>query len=85
MEDSLVRWRGTTFSSELENDNFFCHMLFDPLKFHLLMHAIEYARLNSHNYTFGSLTNVSTSTQERKHKDTKNIDEPAIIRIFARS
>jgi len=85
MEDTLVCWRGITFASEFENDNFFCHMCFDSLKFHLLMQAIEYALLNSHQYTFGSLTNVSTSTHERKHKDLKNIDKPTIIRIFARS
>jgi hypothetical protein len=84
MEDSLVRWRGTTFPSEFENNNFFCHMWFDPLKFHIMMHAIEFARQYSHHFT-GSLADVSSSTQERKHKDLKNIDEPTIIRIFARS
>ena len=86
MEDSLVRWRGTTFPSEFENNNFFCHMWFDPLKFHVMvMHAIEFARLNSHHYTYGSLADVYSSTQERKYKDLKNIDEPRISRIFARS
>lgn len=70
--------------NNMDNDITFFGMLFGP-KYHLLIEALEYARLWSLYNSFGSLTNVSTSTHERKMKDLKSIDMFARSRVLAPS